>query len=243
MNLVEELYNPKVMKARQLLETHPALVRLLADNCPSDLLMLWLIHFSVFGVEMTRHVEDWITRAGIRCTELGLSQLGRALRAHARQEANHELLMLDDAHKLVQHWNLGAHHKLSIDALLARPPLKETQDYIQLHETTLESATPYCQVAIEYEIERMSTTLGPRILNQCHALLDSNVGLTFITEHVNLDVSHTAFNERQLQKILVEHPGHVDQLAAAGGRALECYVSFMAACLKLAETDLVCELD
>jgi pyrroloquinoline quinone (PQQ) biosynthesis protein C len=243
MNLVAELYEPKVTNARQLLEDHPTIRRLLADDCPRELLALWLIHFSAHGVEMVRHVEGWITRAGLRCTELGMNKLGGALQKHARQEANHELLMVDDLHKLVARWNIGARHKLSSDELLARPPLPETEDYIQLHEEVIESRTPYRQLAIEYEIERMSTILGPRVLDQCRILLESETSSSFITEHVSLDIGHAAFNERQLQTELNDRPQQADQLAAAGSRALECYVSFMAACLELAEKDLAREFE
>ncbi|MFY0539080.1 hypothetical protein [Nannocystis pusilla] len=49
---------------------------------------------------MTAPVEGWIRRAGERCLAAGLNEIGNALVAHARHEAGHDAMMVDDTRSL-----------------------------------------------------------------------------------------------------------------------------------------------
>jgi hypothetical protein len=109
-------------------------------------------------------------------------------------------------------------------------------DYIHLHEETIAGEAPYAQVAIELEIERMSTTFGPKLMAQCHRVLEPSLlaGLSFLKEHVEIDVGHTALNEKMMERLLVLRPDAAERLAAVGRQALRIYVSFFGECLRLA---------
>lgn len=239
MTVVTDRYEPALAEARSLLGSHEALRELLAPECSPELFHLWMIRFSGHGVRMTERVSEWIGAAGRRCTLTGMPELGRNLCAHARAEAGHEVMMMDDARVLVDKWNRSARLPLDAEELITAPPLESARRYAALHDEVIAGDRPYGQVAIEFEIERMSVVIGPQFLEQCHRLLGST-GSTFIAEHVELDQGHTAFNERQLADV-IEAGADVEFLVATGVRAIETYVSFMEECLVLARRDLELE--
>ena len=116
---------------------------------------------------------------------------------------------------------------------MAQPPSSGAVAYVDLHETVIASATPYGQLGIEYEIEMLSLTFGApfmkNVLDKCGS--ERVEGLTFIKEHVEVDVGHTEFNRRQLIQVLGEHPEFSAPLGEAGAKALEAYRQFMTDCL------------
>jgi hypothetical protein len=236
VNPVHERYEPAVADARRALERHPRLLGMLAPDQPADLLQLLLIRYNAHGVRMTEQVESWIDRAGQRCAELGWAELGAALRAHARSESGHEKLMEDDTRVLVSKWNAEHTRQLDAQALLASSPLYSTRKYVQLHEETIASERPYCQVAIEYEIERLSLVVGPAILSRTTEAAGGQ-GISFLAEHVELDQDHTAFDERQLRQLIDQDGNTLVPLVETGRLALQYYLGFVLECIELAEAD------
>jgi hypothetical protein len=91
---VQELYEPAIRPARLRFARSPALTAFLEPDGDETFLALFLMHFSSLGVGLTQPVEDWLVRAGKRCQEAGLPELGRALLAHSKQEAGHYLMMI-----------------------------------------------------------------------------------------------------------------------------------------------------
>src|SRR5690349_2024132 len=99
-NLVQEHYAPLVEAARARFSRGPG-AAILDPKMTADELILFLIHFSSLGVRMTEPVEGWIRRAGERCAASGQAALGRALVIHARHEADHHLMMIEDTRRVV----------------------------------------------------------------------------------------------------------------------------------------------
>jgi hypothetical protein len=66
--------------------------------------------------------------------------------------------------------------------------------------------------------------LGPEIVK----------GLSFVQEHVAVDVGHTTFNERQIARFMEAHPHTGFALGRAGATALDAYVDFLGDCLDAA---------
>src|SRR5207244_2835133 len=192
----------------------------------------FMINFCSLGVSMTEPVESWIYRAGARCLEIGLEELGRRLQAHARHEAGHHELMIRDTRALVENWNRHHAEQLDADGLLARPPSRGAVRYRRLHENVIAGPEPFSQMAIEYEIEMLSVKFGPRVLEQCARVLGGTVldNLSFLTEHVELDVGHTRFNAATLNQLLAAHPQYLAPLVAAGCEALAAYADFLEDC-------------
>jgi hypothetical protein len=230
--LLEE-YEAKLAIARERFDQHPAVRALFRDPIAPVTLEAFLISFAIVGVRMTEPVEEWIRRAGRRCGELGLEHLARALEAHARQEADHHLLMLADARLLTERWNKAGKPELNVNALLRLPPTPGVEAYVSVHESVISGPTPYGQLAIEYEIEMLSVTYGPRLLERCTALLGEAIleGLSFLSDHVALDAGHTNFNRFQLGRLLEEQPGFLSGLVTAGSAVLDAYAMFLGDCM------------
>jgi hypothetical protein len=237
MSIILDTYEAAMATARRSLNEDPAIGRAISPDSPPDLFWLYLIRFSAHGVRMTESVTSWISRAGDRCAELGRDELGRALRAHARSEAGHEKLMENDARLLVKEWNQTHRSHLDAEPLLSSPTLYSARKYIQLHEDVIAGPQPHCQIAIEYEIERLSVVLGPQVLVRCTDTLGDG-GYSFLAEHVELDQGHTAFNQRQLEQLLETDDTDLVALVETGQQALEWYKAFLAECAALAAIDL-----
>src|ERR1700722_12014253 len=155
-SLLATLYEPAVGGARASFLRDSSLDTVLDDRVDADRLELFFIYFCALGVQMTQPVESWIEGAGQRCTDLGWRDLGRALRMHARHEADHHLMMIEDTRVLVQRRNVRLGHSLRADDLIAWPPTAGVRRYVRLHEQVIAGSTPFAQLAIEYEIENLS---------------------------------------------------------------------------------------
>jgi hypothetical protein len=235
--LATELYLPKVAAARQRLETDAALAKLLDPRIAARQLHLFAIQWCAHGVHTTAPVESWIRRAGEACCVMGLVEVGSLLRDHARHEAGHESMMIHDAHCLVEQWNRKYPEPLNAERILAQKPLATTQRYAELHEKTIAGDAPFAQIAIELEIERLSTTLGPALMAQFHARLGNEIAgeLTFLPEHIVLDVGHTRYNTRLLEMCLSMRPEAAEIIALTGSNALHAYLDFLDECFNTAE--------
>lgn len=236
-NRLLHCYEVGVERARARFAEESGIATLLAPDIDPLLLEQFFIHFCSRGVALTEPVEGWLIRSGQRCEEVGFVELGRALRSHAKAEAGHHLMMIRDTHALAARWN--ARHSPLIDAeqLLSQPPTPGGQMYRKLHEDTIASNTPFAQIALEYEMEMLPVKYGPPLIAQCKRLLGADIlaCLSFIDEHITLDVGHTQFNTRQLERVLDDHPECVESFVRAGSQVLRAYATFMHDCLCLAQ--------
>jgi hypothetical protein len=239
-SLTKELYEPLVTPYRRILTDDPIMIALVDPGIDSAVLERFLIEFCALGVQITRPVDGWIRRAGERCREIGLEDIGRMLVTHAAHEAGHHLMLEADTRLLVGRWNERHPKSLSAEALMARAAAPPMQAYSALHEETIAGDMPYGQVAIELEIEGMSTTFGPKQIGVCKRILGPDImkGLSFIEEHVAIDVGHTAFNTRLMDRVLEVRPESARRLAELGGRALRYYVDFFGECLHTAQHEV-----
>jgi hypothetical protein len=231
MTALDDVYLPLVLDARARLTQDPRLQALLGADVPPARLHWFLMQFSAWGIQMTEPVEGWIRRAGDRCQAMGHAELGRALCAHAKNEAGHEGMFMQDLEYLVARWNAGQGQPVTADQFLDRPQPRSVARYIDVHEQAI-AGQAYAQIAIEYEVERMTPILGPPLVAQCVRVLGPDIlqGLQFVREHVAVDVGHTTFNERQISRFMAAQPHTVPVLAHAGARALHAYVDFLGDC-------------
>ena len=213
----------------------PVLETLLAEHNPRTLMLFW-IYFSANGVGMTESVEDWIRRAGNRCKAMGYSELGEQLCKHAIHEADHHLMMIEDTKRLVARWNQLYTPTLEAETILNAPFNKTVIAYQDLHEDTIHSNHPYGQITIEYEIENLSVVYGPAILKHTLEILGKDIenALSFVDEHVRVDVAHTKYNRKALNSFVMEHPETLPELIRAGKLALSAYWGFLHHCYQQA---------
>jgi pyrroloquinoline quinone (PQQ) biosynthesis protein C len=228
-----EAYREAMAAHHSQLTAHPTIRVMFDPQVEPQLLHRFLVEYCALGVQLTEPVEGWIRRAGARCKELGLAQLGDSLIKHAAHEAGHEKLFINDARKLGEQHLARYGDALDVEALLRQPPTPATTRYTELHEETIAGETPYAQVAIELEIEGLSVSLGPTFLKQLERVLGAETlaCCSFLTEHVAVDVGHTALNEKLLGRLIQAHPEALPALVAAGKRALDAYLSFLSECM------------
>ncbi|QDE68615.1 hypothetical protein BHS07_17600 [Myxococcus xanthus] len=234
--LVEELYTPNLTATRERIKTDPRLKVLLDDKADPALFEAFLITWNSLGVYMTEPVDGWIRRAGEATVKVGLDDVGQKLIAHAKHEAGHHLMMVEDTKHLVARWNERRSPKLNAEELIAQPPTEAMKEYREIHENTITGEMPAAQVAIEYEIEGLSTVLGPVILEQAKRVCGEEIlqGMSFLKEHTEIDVGHTALNEVMLNKLLSQVPDKAPIIAKTGASALDIYLRFMGDCVERA---------
>lgn len=235
-----EGYDAAVAPMRARVTSHPGVRALLDPALAPAVLERFLIEWCALGVQLTEPVEGWIRRAGERCQALGLTKVGAALLAHAKHEANHHLMFERDTRALVARWNTRHRPGLDAEALMARPATPAMQRYIDLHERNITGSTPFAQVAIEYEVEGLSVSLLPALFAQFERLLGPEIlaSLTFLKEHAEIDVGHTAFNRRAMATLLAARPEARAHLAEIGGEAVSAYLDFFTECLAVAEAEV-----
>src|ERR1700677_1453280 len=231
-----ETYNRLLAPARERFETNPGLNAIRSTNDPR-MLEAFLLYFCAIGAQMTEPVETWISRAASRCAALRLSELGAALSRHARAEAGHHLMMIADLRSLADHWNLRYTPPVDADELLRITPSYGASRYCLVHEENICGDTPYAQIAIEYEIEQLPLRYGELFVARCLEIFGPEIlsGLSFVTEHIDLDIGHTKFNAQELAKVVERIPESLPVLAAAGSAALDAYAQFLTDCVELAE--------
>jgi hypothetical protein len=210
----------------------------LAIQCNRDEVFLeaFLLHFCALGARMTEPVEGWIRRAAERCASMGLPDLADALAGHARAEAGHHLLMVADVRALAAHWNTRRRPLVDADELLGQPSSAGVLEYCKAHEENIAGPAPYAQIAIEYEIEMLPLRYGELFIARCVEVLGMDIlpCLSFVTEHIVLDVGHTKFNTRALTRLLGLMPSCMPALVSAGTAVLDAYAQFLTDCARLA---------
>ena len=80
---------------------------------------------------------------------------------------------------------------------------------------------------------------GEPLLNRCVEMLGAEIlpCLSFVTEHIVLDVGHTNFNARLIAKLIDLGPSSMAALVSAGAAALDAYAQFLGDCAQLADRD------
>ncbi|RKH17339.1 hypothetical protein D7X74_12695 [Corallococcus sp. CA047B] len=237
MSLMQTQYLPHVQETRARLESDPVVRMLLDPGIAPGVMERFLIEWSARGAYMTEPVDGWIRGAGERCIALGQEKVGRQLITHAKHEAGHHLMTIQDARVLVDTWNKRHADVLDADALVAQAPTAAMREYRQVHDEAITGDLPLGQAAIEYEVGYLAVVLVPRILANVRAVLGQRTldTLTFLKEHAEVDVGHTALNERMMEDLLRTHPEEGPRLAAYGTRGLDCYLRFLGDCMRAAQ--------
>lgn len=197
---------------------------------------MFLAHYCSLGVGVTAPVRGWIRRAGEATESLGMRDLGTALTKHASRKAGHEQMMIADTRALCRRWRDSFSAPLDERTLLNAPLPAGARAYIDLHEQVIAGPAPYGQIAIEYEIERLSLDIGPKFIGRAVKVLGVDIldCVSFITNHAALDVSHTEFSATLITRFLGDYPEALPILVDTGARALRAYGAFLDDCVDLA---------
>jgi hypothetical protein len=161
--------------------------------------------------------------------------LGRALQRHAEAEAGHHLYHRHDFETLVVLWNQRWRPTIRAVDITAIGVTRGGERYCDLHEANIRGEAPFCQLAIEYEIELLPVELGPLFVHNCVRLLSPDIltSMTFVTSHIELDVAHTKFNAHFLSRLIDDDPRRLRPLVAAGAAALGAFADHLTECWDL----------
>ena len=141
-------------------------------------------------------------------------------------------MMIADAKQLMNIWNSRYSAVLNPDTILNRPLPDAVLNYQDLHEDYINSDSPYCQIAIEYEIESLSANNGTQILEHTFNVLGQEIetSLSFLVDHAKIDVAHTQYNRKAISAFINAFPHTVDNLKNSGILSLNIYGDFLMEC-------------
>jgi hypothetical protein len=178
-------------------------------------------------------------RAAERCAAIGLADVALALNGHAQAEAGHHLMLRADVRSLAARWNARREPVVDADKLLSQTLSPGVVRYRKVHEENIAGDTPYAQIAIEYEVEMLPLRFGEPFLSRCVEILGAQIlpCLSFLTEHIVLDVGHTNFNARLITKVIGLSATSITALVSAGTAALDAYAEFLGDCAQIAARD------
>ena len=231
-------YDELIRPARDRFAASPGVGGIVSAATDARTMAAFLLHFSALSVPITEPVEGWIRRAADRCTEVGLTEFGVALSSHAKAEAGHHQYHLADFAAMTEFWNAQWSPTVHPDHIVGCGLTRGGERYCRIHEENILGDTPFCQFAIEYEIELLPVKLGPLFVENCVRLLGREIlrCMTFVTSHVEFDVGHTRFNEHFLGRLIAQDPRRLDALAAAGTAALDAFSDHLTECLTLSHS-------
>lgn len=229
-------YEKLLQPARERFASSAGIRGMINPEIEAQTMTAFLLHFSALSIPVTEPVEGWILRAGESCSALGLGKIASALYKHSKAEAGHHQYHIDDFNALISFWNARWSPPATPTAILAHGLTRGGERYCRLHEDNIAGSTPYCQFAIEYEIELLPVQYGSKFVGNCVCLLGQEIldCMSFVTSHVEFDVGHTKFNSHFLGNLILEDPSRLASLAAAGADALDAFSDHLAECWQLA---------
>ncbi len=229
-------YEKLMGAARERFASSAGIRGMLNPDTEAQTMAAFLLHFSALSIPITEPVEGWIRRAGDRCAALGLSEIARSLYNHSKAEAGHHQYHINDFTALIAFWNARWSPPANPTVILAHGLTPGGERYCRVHEDNIAGSSPYCQFAIEYEIELLPVQYGAKFVANCVRLLGQEIMtcMSFVTSHVEFDVGHTKFNSHFLGNLILEDPSRLAPLAAAGASALDAFSDHLTECLELA---------
>jgi hypothetical protein len=232
-------YAAAIEPARQRFAEDASVKALFSGELDRPTFFATLLYFNALGIAMTQPVEQWIHKSGVRCEEIGMTALGRALKKSSKLEADHHLMMITDATFLVGEWNREyPNFPLRAESLLATPRTRGVDWYCAIHEEYLAGPTPYVQVSFMQEIERLADSYGSLFVESTKRVLGDVVaqGLSFIHFHIENDVGHAALSHKLLDDVLRERPNALPDLVVTGEKAIDSYRLFLSDAVELGRT-------
>lgn len=229
-------YEKLLLPSRQRFASSVGIQGMINPETNPQTLVAFLLYFSALSVSITEPVERWILQAGETCSVLGLDKIALSLEKHSKAEAGHHQYHLNDFKNLLSFWNARWSPKITASDILAHESTKGGKRYCQIHEENIASSTPYCQFAIEYEIELLPVLYGEKFVGNCVRLLGEEIldCMSFVTSHVEFDVGHTRFNAHFLGNLIDEDSSRLAPLAAIGAETLDAFSDHLTECWQLA---------
>ncbi|NEO41548.1 MAG: hypothetical protein F6J90_36560 [Moorea sp. SIOASIH] len=223
-------YQKKAELARQQFAARDVVKELFTQEVEPKLLKLFMIHWSALSAGLTEPIPVYLERAGERCQNMDFQEMAKFFYEHEEEEDGHENWAIEDVEELVAIWNQEEPNcQLDAQELLAKKISPAVKRYHQLHERVIEGDSPWAELAIDVEIELLSTTYGPILVKKWVDCMGqaSLSKVSFLHKHVLADVGHTDTNFEVVDKFISDHPESVDTLVETATDALNVYADFL----------------
>ena len=237
-----EAYERRLAPARERFDGG-AFAREVASGVMSpEGLEVFLMWFTALGQHMTRPVAGWHRRAGERCQALGHRELGQELVEHAEHADGQDRMLREDARNLVKRWNdRRGEMPIETGRLLAARPTAGVRRFAELQERVIDGPAPWGQIAIDHEMERLSTTWSGTFLRTCLHTLGPEIRdcLSFLDDQDQPEAGEERANADQLDRLLRERPEALEDVSRAGADALDACGVYLDDCLRLTRTEVL----
>lgn len=231
-------YQVRMSSARVLFSQRQDVQQLFNAPMEAPLLNLFMIHWCALSAALTTPIPEFLATAGVRCEALGLTALAEFFKEHTEEEDGHHEWAAADTFKLVALWN-AQYPDAPLDAgqLLASNMTPSVLHYHKLHKDVVSGAAPWAELAIDVEIELITTQYGPPLMKACAQALceEGRQSISFLSEHVHFDFGHTDTNFQVVADLIQLKPEFTEHLVKIGEQALNAYGDFLGEALHMAK--------
>jgi hypothetical protein len=228
MGSLHPVYDGLVATARARLDGDRRLSALVEPAIDRAQLHTCLLQWKAWRSQLTDPAHGWVRRAAERCIARGYPEVGRMLMMRGKRTADRHQALLDDLQFLVERWNTSGRPEVDAARFLQTAAPASLRRHVNLQESIIDGLEPFAQVAIEYELDRASDILAPRLLKQAQRVLGHEIarGLTALQASV-ADQGQTTFSERHLTRLLAQQPQAVATLGITGAIVLDCHLDLL----------------
>ncbi|MDO8578120.1 MAG: hypothetical protein Q7R50_02950 [Dehalococcoidales bacterium] len=229
-NVYQNEYQKRCQAARDAFASRKVVNELFNEEVDPKLMKLFMISWSALSSGLTQPIPEYLKRAGENCAKKGVAEMAAFFAQHTEEEDGHDEWGRDDTRKLVERWNKEEpEFPLNAEDMLKNNMSPAVKRYHKLHENVIDGDSPWAELAIDVEIELITTQYGPRLLQSCVRSMgeDSLADVSFLREHVRFDVGHTETNFETIHKLITKHPEYTDALVETAFKALESYADFL----------------
>lgn len=238
-DMYNNAYQQRCKQAREAFAARPVVKELFFSEVDQQLMKLFMISWSALSSGLTGPIPEYLKRAGDNCAAKGETDMAAFFMLHTEEEDGHDEWGKDDTRKLVQQWNLdNPGYTLDAEELLKANMSPAVKRYHKLHEEVIDGPSPWGELAIDVEIELITTQYGPLLLQGCVKSMgeESLDNVSFLREHVRFDVGHTETNFDAIHGLIMRRPDYTDALVDTGFKALVSYADFLDDCMAMAKS-------
>ena len=213
------------------------LVNRLMSRSQLNTLEFFLLHHCVLGRLMTEQIGDWLNAAVNKSDALGYGELSRSLAEYRDIGFKRHELLGKDLPLLLQ-WINRRHQIELVSSYFHKKSVSEgVKKFLKLHEQVLKGKQPYRELAIQYEMERITMVHGYTLIQWCKLRFGKSVlrNLSAFRYQIKNNQQRTIILEQIQKQFIKKHPEVVDDMIEASVATLECYARYLVDCFDLAE--------
>jgi hypothetical protein len=228
MGILHPVYDGLVAAARARLNSDRRLNALVDPSIDRTQLHSCLLQWNAWRAQLTDPAHGWVRRAAERCIARGYPEVGRVLMMRGKHTADRHQALLDDLRFLAEDWNASGRQEVDASRFLEAAPPASLRRHVNLQESIIDGLEPFAQLAIEYEIDRASDILAPRLLKQALRVLGHQAarGLSALQTRI-ADQGQTTFSERHLTRLLAQQPQAAATLGITGAIVLDSHLDLL----------------